>query len=73
MSKQLGIIKKEDKDLKLYKDFANTISKLRLVEFQSNSKKYSQEIANQTYYYKKIQDGKLLKRLAERLNIKLLF
>lgn len=73
MSNNTGILKKEDKDLKLYNDFAKSISKLRLEEFKSNCQKYGNEIANQTYYYKKIQDKKLLKRLAKRLNITILF
>lgn len=68
-----SIVKKTDKDLQLYTDISKSLSKLRLVEFKSNLQGYDIRSAQEIYFYKKIQDKKLLKRLAERLNIKLLF
>lgn len=68
-----SIVKKTDKDLQLYTDISKSLSKLRLVEFKFNLKRYGNNSAQEIYYYKKIQDKKLLKRLSKRLNIKLLF
>lgn len=68
-----SIVKKTDKDLQLYTDISKSLSKLRLVEFKSNLQGYNIRSAQEIYYYSKIQDKKLLKRLAEILNIKLLF
>lgn len=71
-SNSLNIIKKDNKDLKLYKDFSKNLNELRIVEFKSNCKVYNINYAKRMRYFNKINDKKLLKRLSERLNISIL-
>jgi len=65
-----SLVKNNDVDLQLYKDMADTLSKMRFHE-KTMSLRLNANIllSNQLYNKRKIQHNKILKRLRQRLGI----